>query len=127
MGNMSKPGYLGSSLTNLDTKDFAQIIRLVSSGTISSRGAKDTITIWLTSGGNPEDIAKENGLRQISDIGDLTNIIKDILVAHETVVVEYKAGKEQALQFLVGQCMKVTKGAANPKTLQEILTKEILG
>lgn len=127
LGNMSKPGYAGRSLTDLDAKEYAKIIRLVSSGTISSRGAKDTITIWLNKGGDPGEIAKENGLTQISDIGDLTSIIKDILVAHETVVAEYKAGKEQALQFLVGQCMKATKGAANPKTLQEILVKEILG
>jgi len=125
IGSMAKTGYEGKSLQELIPEEYAALVTLVSNSKLSSRGAKDTITIWLKTGGDPENIAKENNLMQISDIADLTMIIKDILSKNASTVAEYKAGKTQALQFLVGQCMKATKGAANPKALQEIISKEI--
>jgi aspartyl-tRNA(Asn)/glutamyl-tRNA(Gln) amidotransferase subunit B len=125
LGAMAKNDYTGKPVQELDADEFTQLILLVSDNKLSSRGAKDTIAIWLKTGGSPAEIAEKNGLMQISDVSDLTMIIKDILSKNISVVDEYRAGKSQALQFLVGQCMKATKGAANPKTLQEIITKEI--
>ena len=63
---------------------------------------------------------------QESDEGALQEVVKKVIVDNEKVVQEYKAGKEQVLQFLVGQVMKETKGSANPGKVQELLKTWLL-
>ena len=96
---------------------------MISKGVVSSRGAKDTLAIMLNDSSDPESIAEKNGLVQKNDEGEIKKIVEDIVTKNQTVVLEYKAGKESVLQFLVGQGMKATKGSANP----ELLKKLILG
>ncbi len=104
---------------------FAQMIMMIKQGDISSRGAKDILKIMFDNGGEPKTIAQERGLIQKNDTDELKKIILDIVNANPTVVAEYKAGKESVAQFVVGQGMKITKGAANPELLKQI-TLEIL-
>jgi aspartyl-tRNA(Asn)/glutamyl-tRNA(Gln) amidotransferase subunit B len=92
---------------------------------ISSRGAKDILAIMYEKGGDPEKIAEKEGLLQKSDEGELKKIVETIIADNKAVADEYKAGKEVALQFLVGQGMKATKGSANPGMLAKLL-KEAL-
>lgn len=125
LGNMSKPEYAGRPLKMLDVREYAKLIHLVMTGVLSSRGAKDTLSLWLTTGGDPEVIANEQGLLQISDVENLAGTIRTVLKENMNAVSEYRAGKEQALQFLIGQCMKATRGAANPQTLKIMLVDEI--
>jgi len=75
---------------------------------------------------NPEIIAKERGLLQSSDPTSLQLIIDEIIVEFKTVVDEYYGGKENSLQFLVGQGMKKTRGTANPEILLKAL-RDTLG
>ena len=82
--------------------------------------------IMFEQGGNPEKIVKEKGLAQTSDDSFLKNIVEDVVKNNSVAVGEYKNGKENALQFLVGQGMKLSKGKANPGALQKML-KEKLG
>lgn len=110
---------------SLDAGAFAKLIRLVSSGELSSRGAKDTLAILVSKGGDPEVIAKEHGLVQVHDTSVLTIAIKGVLAEEAKAVEEYRAGKEAALQYLLGKSMKATKGAGNPAMLKEILLKEL--
>ena len=91
---------------------------------ISSRGAKDAIREAYEMGGNPKTILE--GKKQKSDTGELSKIVEEILKENPKVVEEYKAGKEEVLQFFVGQGMQKTKGAANPQILQGLF-KEHLG
>ena len=77
-------------------------------------------------GGEPSVIADARGLMQKSDEGELKKIVQSIIDANEKVVTDYQGGKESALQFLVGQGMKATKGSANPEMLKKII-KEIVG
>jgi aspartyl-tRNA(Asn)/glutamyl-tRNA(Gln) amidotransferase subunit B len=93
---------------------------------VSSRGAKDTLAIMYKEGGEPKAIAEREGLIQKSDTGALEIVVKEIIAANEKVVTEYKAGKEASLQFLIGQAMKISKGAANPQVLLTLF-KKILG
>lgn len=109
----------------LEPSAFASIIRLTASGDLSSRGAKDVLAILLDEGGDPEVIAKERGLIQVSDEETLRTAVLAVLAEHEGVVAEYRAGKEAALQFLLGMSMKAMKGAGNPATLREILVAEL--
>jgi len=107
----------------LQPEAFAQLIRMILAGEISSRGAKDILAIVVTEGGYPEIIARERNLTQVSDAGALESLAVDIISEFPEVVSEYKAGKESALQFLVGQGMKKSKGSAHPTKLKETLEK----
>lgn len=106
-------------------KTFAELIRMVKAGEVSSRGAKDTLTILYTGGGEAKSVAESRGLIQKSDEGALLVIVKEVIAANEKVVADYKAGKEASLQFLVGQGMKMSKGSANPQMLGELFRKEL--
>lgn len=107
------------------TNAFARLIRMLRAGNISSRAAKDILHIMYEQGGNPEDIAAREGLLQKSDEKELNIIVERVLEEHKEVVAEYKSGKGAALQFLVGQCMRATKGSANPEVLKKILLKKL--
>lgn len=100
---------------------IADIIQMLIDGTLSSRGAKDVIAVLAQDGGLPKDIAEQKGLFQESDEGALQEIVQKVIADNEAVAGEYRGGKEQALQFLVGQVMKETKGSANPEKAQELL------
>ncbi|MCE9643636.1 Asp-tRNA(Asn)/Glu-tRNA(Gln) amidotransferase subunit GatB [Candidatus Parcubacteria bacterium] len=109
-----------SGLGKLTSASFAGLISMISSGALSSRGGKDLLTLLYSEGGEPEALAKEKGLLQQSDEGALKKIAEEIIAANASVAADYKAGKESALMFLVGQGMKASKGSANPQTLREI-------
>jgi len=125
LGLMSKSQYVGKSITEMNVDEFLALIVMVSDGVVSSRGAKDILAVWVNEGGDPNDIAKKIGVLQISDSSELESIISDILEEQASVVEEYKSGKESVLQFLIGQGMKVTKGAANPEMLKKIILDSI--
>ena len=72
-----------------------------------------------------EDIIKEKGRIQISDEGAIKEVVSRILEANPQSIADYKAGKDRALGFLVGQAMKETKGKANPKMLNEMFLAEL--
>jgi aspartyl-tRNA(Asn)/glutamyl-tRNA(Gln) amidotransferase subunit B len=102
-----------------------KLIELIQKGLLSSRGAKDTLAHMLTSSEDPETIAKERGLIQQSDTGLLAAIAKKVVDSNPQVAADYKAGKGAALQFLVGQGMKESKGSANPASLREEIIKAL--
>lgn len=104
---------------------LAKMINLIEDGTISSKMAKKVFAELVEKGGDPEKIVKEKGLVQISDEGQLTEIITNVLDDNEQSVTDYKAGRDRALGFLVGQVMKATKGQANPPMVNKILKQEI--
>lgn len=113
------------SFETLDVGAFAKLIRLVANGDLSSRGAKDILAILIEEGGDPETIAKERGLMQIHDPEALGKTVETILAAESKAVAEYKAGKQTALQFLVGKAMKESKGAGNPQLLRELIEQKL--
>lgn len=113
------------ALVNLGSKikasSFANLVKMAGDGKVSSRGAKDILKIMYEEGGTPEEIATREKLFQESNTDALKVIIEKIISDYPDVVVDYKKGKESALQFFVGQGMKATKGSANPSVLKEIL------
>lgn len=104
-------------------EQFAKLITMAADGTIGSRATKDILVILVEKGGDPEEIAKREGLLQQSDAGALEPIAREIIAANPNVVADYKSGKEALLQFFVGQGMKATKGAGNPTVLGELFKK----
>ena len=100
---------------------LSSLIGLIEKGTISGSIAKTVFEEMFSNGKHPEDIVKEKGLVQISDETELIKIVKTILDENEQSVEDYKAGKDKAFGFLVGQAMKATKGKANPQIINKIL------
>ena len=104
---------------------FAKMILMIGEGKINSRGAKDILAIIFEKGGDPLKIAEENGLLQKNDEGELKKAVEKIIAENVKSAADYKAGKGAALQFLVGQGMKATKGAANPETLKRLFKESL--
>ncbi len=111
----------GKEYENIQPASFAKLIRMLDSGNLSSRGAKDILALMAEKGSNPEDIAKEHGLLQTQDREALAQIVSAVLEEHAGVAEEFRSGKESVLQFLIGQCMKVSKGSGNPAVFKELL------
>ena len=111
--------------TPLTPENLAQLVKLITDGTISSKIAKKVFMDLVKKGGNPADIVKEKGLVQISDEGTLRTIITEILDNNEQSIEDFKNGKDRAVGFLVGQVMKATKGQANPPLVNKLLMEEI--
>jgi len=107
-------------------ENFAEFVILIHTGKISSRGAKDLLPEMLKGGGDPSNLMKEKGLGQVSDESQLEAMADKVIEANPGPVSDYKSGKENILQFLVGQVMKETKGNANPQVAAEMLRKKLL-
>jgi aspartyl-tRNA(Asn)/glutamyl-tRNA(Gln) amidotransferase subunit B len=111
--------------SKIKTDEFAALVRLTGSGKVNSRGAKDTLAVMYSNAGtgiasDPEKIANEKGFIQKNDEGALKKMAEEIIAANPSVVADYKAGKQAALQFFVGQGMKASKGSANPEAMKNI-------
>lgn len=106
-------------------ENFAELVLLVAEGKISQLAAKEALEEMFRSGGDPSDIIESRGLWQISDAGDIEDMVRHVIKNNPDVVVQYKNGKTQSLQFLVGQVMKQSRGTANPKIVQDTIKKLI--
>ncbi|MDP3046885.1 MAG: Asp-tRNA(Asn)/Glu-tRNA(Gln) amidotransferase subunit GatB [Chloroflexota bacterium] len=107
---------------------LVELVRLVSDGAISNSMAKEVFAEMFATGKAASLIVSERGLSQISDTDALAAIVAGVMKANPQAVADYRAGKEAALSFLVGQVMKASRGRANPalagRLLQEALTRE---
>lgn len=122
VSDIASLGELGFSIKS---KDLSALISMFISGEISSRGVKDILAKMAESGLAPKVIAEEAGLFQRSNEEDIIPVVNKIILENPEVVLEYKNGKVSALQFLIGQGMKLTSGSANPKILRDLFVKLI--
>jgi len=104
---------------------LAEIVRLVDQGKISSKMAKTLFEEAVERRESPEKIAREKGLEQVTDLGEIEKAVQQILDAHPQQVSDYRAGKEKVFGFLVGQVMKTTQGKASPQMVNEILRRKL--
>lgn len=110
---------------NITPENFAEFIFRTHSGEVSSSGAQSLLKEMFETGKDPSDIIKEKDLGQISDSEALNQAVQEVIGENEKSVEDYKKGNENAIQFLVGQMMKKTKGKANPQVARELLEKEL--
>ncbi|MBI3716733.1 MAG: Asp-tRNA(Asn)/Glu-tRNA(Gln) amidotransferase subunit GatB, partial [Betaproteobacteria bacterium] len=115
----------------VNASQLAGLIRRIADTTLSSKLAKEVFSyLWAGEAGDEENAAdtiiEKRGLKQVSDQGALEKIIDEVLAANAKSVAEYRAGKEKALQSLVGQVMKASQGRANPAQVNEILKKKLV-
>ena len=111
--------------SKLRPEHLAGLVTLVKDGVISNNIAKDVFIDMFKSGDRPEDIVEKKGLKQSSDTGELTGICNEVIAANPKSVEDYKAGKENAINFLKGQVMKATRGKANPQVVDQVLRTEL--
>lgn len=117
-----------SSIDDIETitpENFAELITLVAKKEITSRTAKDVLRKMYETGGDPSDIIEREGLRQVSDEGEIEKVVKQVIEENEEAVEDYRGGKEAALKFLVGKVMAATKGKANPQVAEKLLQKQL--
>ena len=104
---------------------FVELLDLVSDGTLSNNMAKSVFEQMFDNGKAPTQIAEEQGLMQISDTDALGSAVDEAIEANPKAVSEYLDGKEQAIRFLVGQVMRITKGSANPQLATQLLKERL--
>lgn len=105
--------------------ELAKMITLIGKGTISSAIAKKVVEELFENPKDPEEIIKEKGWIQISDEGAIKEVVLKIIQENPGSVADFKAGKDKAVGFLVGQAMKETKGKANPQMLNKMFIEEL--
>ena len=119
-------GYLNANgldpvQTKVTGKSLGSMISLIEKGTISGKIAKTVFKGMLETGKDPEKIVEEQGLVQISDEGAIKAIVEQVVADNPQSVADFKAGKEKAIGFLVGQVMKASKGKANPALANKLI------
>ena len=104
---------------------LAEMVEIIDNGEISTKIGKQVIEELFENPRSPKKIVEEKGWIQISDEGAIKQVVLKILEANPQSITDYKAGKDRALGFLVGQAMKETKGKANPQMLNKMLLNEL--
>jgi aspartyl-tRNA(Asn)/glutamyl-tRNA(Gln) amidotransferase subunit B len=104
---------------------LATLLKAVDSGRISANAGKDVLGEVYRTGLSVDEVIAAKGLEQVSDTGAIEAAVDAVLAASPSEVAGYKAGKTQLLGFFVGKVMKSMKGKANPKVINELLTKKL--
>ena len=107
------------------SEELAELVELIDNGTISSKIGKKVLEELFENPKSPKKIIEEKGWVQISDENAIKKVVEDVLANNPQSIADFKAGKDKALGFLVGQAMKETKGKANPKMLNEMFLEEL--
>lgn len=104
---------------------IAKLVKLIEAETISGKIAKDVFAEMYSTGTDPEKIVSDKGLVQVTDTKEIEEAIDKVIADNPGNVEKYKAGKVQLIGFFVGEVMKLTKGKASPKIVNEILRKKL--
>lgn len=111
---------LDKNIEQISGYDFAELIKMIGEGILSSRGAKDLLKIMIEEGGKPRELAVSRNILVLNDTKELEVIATKIIAESPKVVEEFKSGKTAVFQYFIGQAMKATKGTANPEVMKEI-------
>jgi aspartyl-tRNA(Asn)/glutamyl-tRNA(Gln) amidotransferase subunit B len=111
----------------LQASDLAELVKLIETGTISGKIAKEILPELLTQGGSPKALVEKKGLIQISDSSAIEKLIEEIIAAHPSELEKFRAGKTNLKGFFVGQVMKKSGGKADPKLTSQILDQKLSG
>ena len=120
---------VGIEASPVEASQLALLLKRIADGTISNNAAKKVFSLMWEAQSEDEHLAdaiiEREGLKQISDTGALEAIVDEVLAGNAKSVEQYKAGKEAAINALIGQCMKASKGKANPAQVTELLKKKL--
>ena len=109
----------------ISANNLSSLIKMISSGKISGKIAKDVFEKMQSGDKDPKQIVEKEGLLQQSDPKELEKIIVAVISKNQDKVAQYKSGKEKLFGYFVGEIMKASKGKANPQLVNEILKKKL--
>lgn len=112
---------VGLGESGIAPAQVASLAKLLAEDAISSNQAHEVLGAMAESGDDPEKIVDERGMRQVSDAGALQPIVDQVLAACPDQAQQYRDGNQKVIGFLVGQCMKASRGTGNPKLFNELL------
>ena len=122
---LAKKTYLSVKDYPVTSKDLRYLLQNVADEIISSKQAKEVFERMWDNKENPRNIIENEGMKQISDVGELNKIVDNIIKNNYKSVEEYQSGKDKLLGFFVGQVMKETKGQGNPKIINQLLKEKL--
>jgi aspartyl-tRNA(Asn)/glutamyl-tRNA(Gln) amidotransferase subunit B len=111
------------SSSKATAENIAELMAMVHTSKVTGANALVILTEMVENGGDPSDICEARNLGQLSDSGEIEAVARNIIGANEKVVADYRAGRGNAIQFLVGQVMKATRGKAPPEVARELLER----
>ena len=111
--------------TKLTAQKLVDMIELIEKNTISGNAGKKVLVQLFETDDSVDTIVDKLGLKQVSDEGAIQKLVDEVLAANPKSVADYKKGKKNAIGFLVGQCMKASKGKGNPKMINQLLSKTL--
>ncbi|MBU0632278.1 Asp-tRNA(Asn)/Glu-tRNA(Gln) amidotransferase subunit GatB [bacterium] len=118
-------GGMSVETSPVDAKKLGTLVKRIEDNTISGKAAKDVLDFLMENESSVDDAIDKLGLKQVSDTGAIEAMIDEILNANPDKVAEYRSGKDKLFGFFVGQIMKVSKGSANPQTVNDILKSKL--
>jgi aspartyl-tRNA(Asn)/glutamyl-tRNA(Gln) amidotransferase subunit B len=121
LGGLMRANNTSINELEITPENFAEFLTLIYQSKINTTSAQKILEIMFKEGRDPSDILEEGDFDQISDEGELGAVIEKAINSNPRAVEEYKSGKLNAIQFLVGQIMKETRGKAEPQTVRELL------
>lgn len=116
---------VGLAESGISPAQMASLSKLLAEDAISSNQAHEVFEAMAASGDDPEKIVDERGMRQVSDAGALQPIVNEVLANCSDQAQQYRDGNQKVIGFLVGQCMKASRGTGNPKLFNELLRKSL--
>ena len=111
--------------TKVDSEMLGNLLNKIEDSTISGKIAKEVFEEMWSTGKSPENIIESKGLKQVTDSVEISKIINKVLNQNPTQVEQYKSGRDKLFSFFVGQVMKISKGKANPKQVNQILKEKL--
>lgn len=121
MARLLNAGGIEISETKITPAELASLIKIVESGVIGSSQAKEVFQEMFATGGSAMGIVNTRGLSQIVDVDSMMPILDQVIESNASAVRDYLNGKQEAIRYLVGQTMKITKGRANPAVVLDLL------
>jgi aspartyl-tRNA(Asn)/glutamyl-tRNA(Gln) amidotransferase subunit B len=117
----------GSDITEAKVKppQLVELLKMMEKATLSGTSAKEVFQEMFNTGKSASQVVVQKGLTQISDSTEIDGIITQVLTSNASAVADFKAGKAQALTFLLGQVMRSSRGRANPQVVRELLQKRL--
>ena len=110
---------------NFTSEDFIELLKAVKSEKINNNAGKKVLREMFETGKKPAKIIEEKGLAQIQDSSEIEGIVDEVLSNNQQSIEDYRAGKDRALVFLVGQVMKASRGMANPQIANKLIIEKI--
>jgi len=117
----------GTTIADVKIKpeDLAALVGMVQAGAITQTAAKEAFGVMWETGRSPQAIVEDRGLKQISDAGELADVVAQVVADNPDPVAQFRAGKETTLRFLMGQVMRATRGKANPQLVEQLLRERL--